>query len=243
MQSADRALSLLVAFADDRRELGVSELAAEVGLHKSTVSRLFATLEARGLVARAGDRFVPGPELARLGALAARGGDLVSLARPALERLARETGETVNLAVREGEHALNVAQVHGAHLVGVGDWTGRGLPLHVTANGKVLLAFGGGTFPAALPALTEHSIVEPARLEADLAQARRRGYATAVEELEIGLVAIAAPVYAADARCVAAVSVSAPAFRLTRARVPEVGERCVAAANEVSAALGFRRAA
>ncbi len=241
MQSADRALAILLSFGEGRRDLGVSELAEELGLHKSTVSRLFATLRARGLVSRVGDRFAPGPELARLGALASL--DLVALARPTLERLAEETGEAVNLAVRDRDQALNVVQMETAHLLGITDWTGRGLPMHVTANGKALLAFGDAALPAALEALTPRSIVEPELLETDLAEVRRRGYATSLEELEVGLIAVAAPVFDAAGRCVAAVSVSGPVFRLTRQRASEIGERCAAAAAEVSAALGHRRAA
>src|SRR5919204_5762213 len=134
VQSADRALAILGAFTERRPDVGISELAAELGLHKSTVSRLLATLEARGLVYREGDRFVPGPELARLGGLAIRGLALVRMTRSVLESLARETGETVNLAVTQGEEAVNVHQVNTAHLVGVTDWTGRGAPLHASAN-------------------------------------------------------------------------------------------------------------
>ena len=87
VRSADKALAILAAFSEARPELGVSELAAELGLHKSTVSRLLATLQARGLVAREGDRFLPGPELARLGSLAIRGFALVKVAREPLARL------------------------------------------------------------------------------------------------------------------------------------------------------------
>lgn len=151
MQSADKALSILAAFSESRPDAGVSELAAELGLHKSTVSRLLVTLEKRGLMRREGHRFAPGPELARLGALALGRLPLASVAREPLARLAEETGETVNLAVRRGDSALNVHRVQTAHLVGLTDWTGRALPLHATANGKVLLAFGDGGLPRALP--------------------------------------------------------------------------------------------
>ena len=82
MQSADKALAILGAFDESRPDLGVSELAGELGMHKSTVSRLLAALERRGLVRREGERFAPGPELARLGALAVRGLTLAGAAWP-----------------------------------------------------------------------------------------------------------------------------------------------------------------
>jgi DNA-binding IclR family transcriptional regulator len=243
VQSADKALAILAAFSEARRDVGVSELAAELGMHKSTVSRLLATLERRGLVRRDGERFVPGWELARLGALATRGLALVGAAQEATESLAEQTGETVNLAVRDGESALNVSQVRSAHHVGVGDWAGRSRPLHATANGKVLLAFGGGELPRELTRLTRRTITDQRKLRAELEQVRRSGFAVATEELELGLHAVAAPVFDCFASCVAALSVSAPAYRLPERRLPEVGELCVAAAETVSARLGHRSAA
>ena len=241
MQSADRALSILAAFSAARPDLGVSELAAELGMHKSTVSRLLAVLQARGLVRREGDRFSPGPELARLGAVAVRSLAVAQVAREPLELLAERTGETVNLAVRQGDQALNVDQVQSAHFVGMTDWKGRGAPLHATANGKALLAFGVGALPARLEPLTPRTIVDLAALEQQLAEVRQRGYATAVEELELGLHAVAAPVFDSAGNCVAAVSVSGPSYRL--AELDEAGKACAATAAEISECLGYRRAA
>jgi IclR family transcriptional regulator, acetate operon repressor len=243
VQSADRALAILAAFSPARPELGVSELAAELGMHKSTASRLLAVLQARGLVRRAGDRFSPGPELARLGALAVRSLSLAEVARAPLDRLASLTGETVNLAVRQGDQALNVSQVQTAHVVGVTDWTGQAAALHATANGKALLAFGDSPLPTELPRLTPATITAVDALAAELDRIRGRGYATAVEELELGLHAVAAPVFDSSGACVAAVSASGPSYRLTTQRLAPVGEACVAAADEISECLGHRRAA
>jgi IclR family transcriptional regulator, acetate operon repressor len=241
VQSADRALAILAAFSSARQDLGVSELATELGLHKSTVSRLLAVLQARGLVRRDGDRFSPGPELARLGMVAVRSLALAQVAAEPLERLAEQTGETINLAVRQADQALNVHQVQSTHFVGMTDWTGRGAPLHATANGKALLAFGNGGLPEVLEQLTPLTIADRAALEQELEAVRRRGYATAVEELERGLHAVAAPVFDSTGNCVAAVSVSGPSYRL--AELAGAGEACVATAAEISKCLGFRRAA
>ena len=243
MQSADRALAILAAFNEGRPDVGVSELASELGMHKSTVSRLLATLESRGLVRREGDRFVPGWELARLGALATRGFALVGSSQDAMERLAEETGETVNLAVRDDGRALNVHQVDSAHFVAVTDWTGRAAPLHATANGKVLLAFGEGPLPRELTRLTRRTISDRRELRAELERVRRNGLGVALEELELGLHAVAAPVFDCFGTCLAAISVSGPAYRLTEGRLAVAGELCVGAAREVSEKLGYRRAA
>jgi DNA-binding IclR family transcriptional regulator len=240
LQSADKALAILAAFGPERSSLRVSQLAHELGLHKSTVSRLLAILEARGLVRRDEEGFAPGPELARLGALAVSSLPLAQVARQPLDRLAGVTGETVNLAVRRGDEAVNVLQVQTTHFVGMTDWTGRGAPLHATANGKVLLAFGDGRLPGRLEPLTVRTIVERSELQAELGEVRVRGYATAAEELEIGLVAVAAPVLDSLGACAGAVSVSGPAYRLD----PQgAAEPCMTTAAEISKLLGFKEAA
>src|SRR3990170_918824 len=153
VQTVDRALQLLLAFAAEEHELGVTELAARVGVHKSTASRLAATLAARGFLERA-----PGSEAFRLG---------LELSR--LGRLAGETGETVNLAVLDGDEAVNVAQVEGRHIIGVGAWTGRRTELHCTANGKVLLAFSDREPPGSpLQRYTGQTITSPRELRRQL---------------------------------------------------------------------------
>lgn len=245
VQTADRALQLLLAFDADAPTLGVTELASRVGVHKSTASRLAATLAARGFLERApgSDAFRLGPELGRLGLLALAGRDLVELARPAMERLASETGETVNLAVLDGEEVVNVAQVDGRHIVGVGSWTGRRTALHCTANGKVLLAFGGAPVPARLEAFTAQTITSAQALQHELAAVRGRGYATVASELEDGLHAAAAPVFDLAGSCRGALSVSGPAYRLPTEGLDAVAARCREAAAELGPLLGATRAA
>jgi DNA-binding IclR family transcriptional regulator len=240
--SVDRALQLLQAFEASEQELGVTELALALGVHKSTVSRLAATLAARGFLERppGSEAFRLGPELGRLGLLAlGGGGELVEVGRPAMERLAAETGETVNLAVLEGDDVLNVAQAEGRHIVGVGSWAGRRTALHCTANGKALLAFSGRAVPAGpYEAFTDRTITARGALQKELAATRERGYAVAAGELETGLHAVAAPVLDATGRCRAALSVSAPAYRMEPESFERVGRACRDAAREIEARLG-----
>src|SRR5262249_34951274 len=108
-QSADRVLALLKSFDDSRVELGVAEIARALDVHKSTASRLAAALERAGFLARSGRRYRLGVEVIRLGTLALRSFDLVSTMQPAMDKLSQRTGETVNLAVPDGEDVLNVA--------------------------------------------------------------------------------------------------------------------------------------
>ena len=239
MQSADRALAILASFDEDRPTLRVTELAATLGMHKSTVSRLLATLHGRGLVRRDGELFSPGRSSPVSASSRARGLDLTELAEEPLARLAEDTGETVNLAVRQDDTALNVHQVQSSHLIGLGDWSGRALPLHCTANGKVLLAFGGDE-PAELPARTplhDHDRRSCARSSTRSASAAgpppSRSSSSASSPWPH-------PSSTRAASVAAAVSLAAPAYRLAPEALADAGERCAATAREVSALLGFR---
>jgi DNA-binding IclR family transcriptional regulator len=144
LQTVDRALRLLLLFEEVDQEYRVGEIAAMLGVEKSGASRLAATLANRGFLERVpgSEAFRIGPELGRLGMLnVSSSHNLIELARRPMENLATETAETVNLARLEDRKVVNIAQVDGAHLVGVGDWVGWKTEPHATANGKVLLAF------------------------------------------------------------------------------------------------------
>ena len=218
-QAIDRAASLLVRVVESAQPIAVGELAAGSGLPKSTTSRLVGALERQGLVQRAGrGGFRPGPVLLRF---ARQDGarSLVELASPTLELLARETGETINLAVPGVLGAEHLAQRDSAHFIAVTNWVGRRVPHHVAANGKVFMAFGAAALPDALERFTPKTITDRATLDQQLESVRRLGYATAVDELELGLAAMAAPVWGAGSEVVAALSISGPTNRLTSERI------------------------
>ena len=232
---------MLTAFDEDRSALGVRDFASLLDVHKSTASRLAATLVDGGFLERAsdGERFVLGPQAARVGLLAAGGRGLADAARPAMDGLAAETGETVVLSVPAGDEALDIAQTGSAHVIGATTWLGRRTPLHASSDGKALIAFGGAEIPAGpLAALSEHTITSRAVLDRELAETRARGWAIAVGDYEEGLNGVAAPVFSNGSGCVAALSISGPAYRVPVERLSELGARCVAAAGAVSARLG-----
>jgi len=236
-QAIDRAGELLVRVVESPRPLAVGELAELSGLPKSTTSRLVSALERQGLVQRAGG-VQPGPVLLRLAQRGVPGGTLVELAGEALRWLADASGETINLAVPTPAGVEHLAQRDSRHFVGVTSWVGRRVPLHCAANGKVFLAFGAALVPARLDALTPHTITDRAALGLELERARTRGYATAVDELELGLSALAAPVRGADGSVLAALSISAPTIRLDPARVEELAPTLLEQAASLSARLG-----
>ena len=223
-------LTLLTSFDDSRVELGVTEMAASLGVHKSTASRLAGVLERAGLLTRSGRRFRLGLEVVRLGTLAMRSLDFVAAMQPAMDRLSQQTGETVNLAVPEGPDVLNVAEVPSRYILNSsGGWIGRRTRPHAVANGKVLLAYGAIPLPGHLERYTAQTITSRDALTAELAAIRHNGYATAVAELEEGLVAVASPVLDAAGTCIAALSVSGPAFRMLPEKLDELGRLCAGA--------------
>jgi len=203
-QAIERAAQLLVDVVEAPQPPSIGELSARAGLPKSTTSRLVGALERQGLVERLGarGRLRPGPVLLRYASRDASQ-SLAALARPSLRRLADASGETINLAVPGPDGVEHLAQEDTAHLVGVTDWVGRRVPFELAANGKCFLAFGGGEIKGADPI-------------------RSRGYATSIDELEVGLSALAAPVLDTDGTAVAALSISGPTSRLTAERIEKL---------------------
>ena len=243
-QSVRRALALLKVFSHERPEWGLSELARAARLNKTTAYRLLTALEAEGMVARTApsEAWRLGNEAIALGALALRSNDLLTAARPELEALSRETGETASLEVLVGDEVVILDGVEGPSLVGASSEVGTRWPAHATSTGKVLLAAGlrpaGPRRPRKLRRLTSRTITDPARLERELDRVRKRGWATAVEELEIGYVAIGAPILDHAGRSLAAISVGGPAGRLTGRRIPRLARRVVDRARRISVRLG-----
>jgi DNA-binding IclR family transcriptional regulator len=173
-----------------------------------------------------------------------RGGadaSLVAVAQPFLDRLGKATSETINLGVASGQTVEQIAQVDCAYLIGAVNWVGLSVPLHASALGKVLLAYGAAQLPPGrLEKRTEKTITSGAALRGELAAVRARGYAVTDEELEPGLIALAAPVFRYDGTVVAAMSVSAPASRMTREAMTTAARHCVEEAAGLSSALGYR---
>ena len=223
----------------------MTEIANEIGVHKSTAFRLVATLEAHRLVEQTEERgkYRLGVGLLRLAGATTARLDLVQEARPVCRQLASDTGETVNIAVLSESSALYLDQVAGSSALQPHNWVGQHIPLHATSNGKVLLSGLSRQQCDAilnkLSAYTPVTITTKSKLRAELDQVREQGYALAVDELEVGLTAAAAPIRNVHGDVVASMSVSGPTFRITNDRIDEVVTKLVEAADEVSHRLGW----
>ena len=238
IQSVDRAAALIKAIADSPHSPTVNELATACGLNRSTAWRLLATLDSHGLIERdpISQRYSLGYAFLRIAA----GADvdpLVRRARPVLEQLADETGETANLAVARRFSLVYVDQVDPAHVMAP-NWFGRTVPLHATSTGKAYLAFlpqeeRDAVLPRRLERYTATTVTDRRKLGEELAAARRDGFAVCVGELEESLFGASAPVLSEQGRPVAVVSVWGTEHRLPRERLAEVGRRAVEAAAEL----------
>ena len=245
VQSVDRAITVMELLSRQGWS-GVTELANEIGIHKSTAYRLLATLKDRGIVEQdsATEKYRLGFGVVLLASTVTADLDVVRYASPVCERLSEETEETVTLTALEGDDAVVIHQTLSTSSMMNVDWSGWHTPLHTTAAGKVLLAHLPEhrrriILKRPLESFTEHTVIDPEILREQLREVRETGYGYTIEELEVGMNAAGAPIRIADGEVVAAVGVSGPAFRLPADSISALGERIVKAAEEISQRLGF----
>jgi len=244
LRSVERAINVLEVLAA-RGEAGVSEVAAEIDVHKSTAFRLLGALEARGLVEQATERgkYRLGFGIVRLAGAVTGRLDITQQGREVCERLSEEIGETVNIAVLAHRSALYVDQVSGGSGLQSHNWVGQHIPLHATSNGKILLSeLDEARLNQVLGTLARYAartITKKSALLRDLAEVRERGYAVAIDELEQGLTAVAAPIRNAHGDIIASMSVSGASFRLRGEVLEAAVHELVSAAAEVSFRLGW----
>lgn len=247
-QSVQRAIALLKTFDDANPTWGLSDLSRETGLNKTTTFRLLSALEQEGMVARAadGESYVLGPEVVVMGGRALRTNNLRTLARPELEALAEQTNETASLEILSRREMLVIDEIVGGYLMSGVPSLGSRWPLHASSTGLATLAFmpeelTADLLPSALLPVTTHTMTSRVALRHELGTIRERGFSVADETLEVGLIALAAPVYNHDGQVVATISVAGPKVRITPDCIAEIGEQVIAAADHVSARLGYRR--
>jgi DNA-binding IclR family transcriptional regulator len=257
IRSVDRAVAILDLLASsagressdhaDFAGLSGAEVARDLGVHRSTALRLLGTLERHALVERdpRTAKYRLGRRLPQLARVVTGELDLRHVARPVCEGLAASTGETVTLDVLDGDEIVPIEQSTGSTSFVSVNWLGRRTPVHCTASGKVILAFAAESIrqrvlARPLEPRTPRSIVEVPELEKQLSAAREAGYARTFEELEVGLDAIAAPVFSTEGDVLAAIDVSGPAHRLQAGGGPDFVGLTKEAAADLSRRLGFR---
>lgn len=248
VQAVDHAVDVLECLAASRSPLGVSDIARQTGMSKGSVYQLLATLETRRLVMREPDSasYRLGWALYEMGATLAQSIDVQRIARPFLDRLALETGESVLLGILDEDSVLYLDRGDaggGFHMVAN---AGRRSPLHSNASGKLLLAFADEDVVNAylgneLERFTEATLTDPSLLRSQLDEIRAQGYATCWQERELGLCSVAVQLRAHTRETVASLTLAGPAGRLTPETVESHLTPLRHAAAEIEALLGFHR--
>jgi IclR family acetate operon transcriptional repressor len=241
-----RGLSILDQFSGREGELGVNELARLVGMHKSTVSRLCATLENAGYLERDAStgRFRLGARIYQLAGATMSTTDVRLVARPVMLELVENSSETATLGVREGKDIVTIDVVDGLNYMRMATRVGMRTQLHASAVAKAILAWMPEAEVDALladwpmAALTPNTITDGATLKHRLAEVRERGFAFDEEELEVGLRCVAAPIRDPLGRVVAGLSISGPRHRMTEEAMQRFGDLVRDAAEKISARLG-----
>jgi DNA-binding IclR family transcriptional regulator len=251
IQTVVNAMRLLEEFRDEET-LGVTELSRRLALHKNNVFRLLATLDEQGYIEQSEDteRYRLGVKALELGRSFARSRTLLRCAQSVLEDLADGTRESAHVAVLRDFAVVHVAGAQTERPIMTGLRLGERLPAYCTALGKSLLGcspeevrqaydrdvVSGGT----LQARTDATITDPHKLFEELRTVGGRGFALDLEECEEGLCCAAGPVFDSEGQVIAAISVSAPRFRVTEDRMlSELAPRVVASAERLSHDLGY----
>jgi DNA-binding IclR family transcriptional regulator len=247
LTSVRNAARLLKVFLSREESLGVSELARRLDLGKSTVHRLLTTLAIEGLIEQdvTSGGYRLGIVVFELGEAVRVHLDVHAAAGPVLASLREQTGESSQVGVLDGTEVVYVDRLESSQSLRLFTETGRRVPVHCTSSGKVLLAHLPDAGRAALldrlplTALTPHTVTDPQALLAECVRLRRRGWAEAVNEREIGVASVAAPVRDATGTVIASVSIGAPVIRLGAGRRRELGALVAEAGEAISRRLGW----
>lgn len=241
IQSLARGLHILDRIAKTDRSVSITELADELGIDKSSASRLVKTLVNYGYLQQESGsrRYTIGKRLYQLSLQLLNDMPIREKARPYLYRLVNQTGECAHTAVHSGGKALVIDDVETDTTLRVVGGVGRMIPLHCTAVGKGLLAFSDIPLPEELISRTQHTITDADDLRDHLAEIRALGYALDDEENDLGIRCMAAPVYNMVGMVIATIGISGPTVRISDSRLPHLAAQVMQAAAELSAELGY----
>jgi len=249
IQSVQRAVSILRSFTEAEPELGVNELARRLFLHKSTVSRMLATLQHENLVSQNPDtgKYRLGLGLVSLVGVALGRLDVRGIAQPYLGELVRLSQETINITVLDGSECVNIARAASPKPIQYVGWIGRRTPLHCTASGKVILAYlsPGKRNELIQPPLfqyTPKTITNVDALSEDLNKISLQGYAIIHEEFEEGFSALAGPIFDHTGKVSGTISISGPSYRLGSGKIEECVPALLETTDKISRELGYVRA-
>lgn len=247
IQSIQRAVAIMRCFTEAEPELSVMEISRRLGLHKSTVSRMLATLQHEGLISQNPDtgRYRLGLGLISLAGVALGRLNARAAAQPYLTELVEATQETVNVTVLDGRECVNIERAFSPQPIRYMGWIGRRSPLHCTASGKVLLAYmsppeRSALLPDTLTAYTEKTLTTFSDLEQSLRQVCQDGYALVHEEYEEGFSSVAAPIFNHRSEVIGTIAISGPTYRLDEGVLSSFVPILLETTRKISADLGYQ---
>jgi DNA-binding IclR family transcriptional regulator len=239
VRAVERAMDILLCFVDVK-ELSLTEISIKVALHKSTVHRLLASLEGKGFILRDGatEKYRLGFRLWELSANLIQSDDMGVVLLPEMERLRDQVGETISLYIRDGDERVRVQAVQGNQAIRRVAPVGARMPLFVGASSKVLLAYAEEALQnRVLNAANITSGLDRNTIVQMLADTRKLGFATSIEEREPGAAAVSAPIFGRDGKLMASLAVSGPANRLTQSKMLELVPSIMEAAHRMGTML------
>jgi IclR family transcriptional regulator, KDG regulon repressor len=241
VRAVERALDVLLCFNRQTPELNMTQIAEQVGIHKSTVHRLLKTLEKKRFVERdaATGVYRLGIQLLQMAYLTLEQNDLRRLAAPFMRRLWEQHRETIHLAVLDQADVVFLDAIESPQRVKLAAAIGQRLPAFATAAGRAILAFMPDeavqdVLKRGMPQYTPQTRSSPEAFFEGLRLVRERGFALDEREFEEGIDAIAAPILDQSGLPIAAVSVAGPSYRLVHDRLLEIGPSVLATARDIT---------
>ncbi len=243
IQSLARGLKILNLLGRSQDGISITELADTLGVDKGSASRLVSTLARYGYAEKdeSNRRYHLGSQVVSLSRSVLARLPLREAAKPYLREMMVRTGECAHLAVPAQGRALYIDQVESPATLRVNAQVGTMNPLHCTALGKILLAFGGLELPITLEIFTPRTITDPEALRHHMDEIRLLGYAVDDEEFDPGVRCIAVPVFDFRGKLAGSIGISGPATRVTNERLPELAATVVEVGKALSERMTFTR--
>lgn len=246
VQSLDRAINIIEKLVENNQGMGVTELSNSLGLHKSTVYRLLATLNYRGYVEQdAHSNYKVGLKLFEIGSAVLNNIDLRTQVKPYLKKLRDETRETVHLGILDGHEIIYIDKEETSETIRMYSKLGRRISAPCTSLGKVILAYSDPELvneiieAEGLPSYTEHTITDKNKFRKHLEKIRVRGFAVDNEEQEEGIRCIGGPIFNYTEDVIASFSISGPTTRITEERINDLAQLIKTYTKKISAAFGY----
>jgi IclR family transcriptional regulator, KDG regulon repressor len=246
VRAVERALDILLCFTREEPSRSLTQIAESIHMSKTTVHRLLATLESKRFITR--DKNTGSYHLGflfiEMASLVLQNDDLHRWAKPYLQRLSKEFGETVDLSILDGSYVIYLDVIESPQRVKLAAAVGQRLPAFFTASGKALLAFLPEEQVQKIISdnLAESSNHTPASVSdaiADLRITAERGYAISEQEYEEEINAVAAPIFDKDKHPIASIAIVGPSFRLHKDRLPALGEAIRQMTQVISSEIGL----